>query len=59
MTKLTNDQIRQNVRGCYQKIAVRNVETSSPSRTSAVSSCCDSPSDFSAISAKLGTPVRI
>ncbi|OMF84739.1 methyltransferase domain-containing protein [Paenibacillus sp. FSL R7-0337] len=54
MTKLTNDQIRQNVRGRYQKIAVRNVETSSPSRTSAVSSCCDSPSDFSAISAKLG-----
>ncbi|MEK4515954.1 arsenite methyltransferase [Paenibacillus sp. FSL H8-0122] len=54
MSKLTNDQIRQNVRGRYQKIAVRNVETSPSSRTSADSSCCDSPSDFSAISAKLG-----
>lgn len=29
MSKLTNDQIRQNVRGRYQKIAVRN-ETSLP-----------------------------
>ncbi|WP_342562268.1 arsenite methyltransferase [Paenibacillus sp. FSL R7-0345] len=46
MTKLTNDQIRQNVRGRYQKVAVRKSEASS--------SCCDSPADFEAISAKLG-----
>ncbi|WP_339225156.1 arsenite methyltransferase [Paenibacillus sp. FSL H8-0332] len=46
MSKLTHDQIRQNVRGRYQKIAVKKVE--------APSSCCDSPSDYDAISAKLG-----
>ncbi|QUL52205.1 arsenite methyltransferase [Paenibacillus tritici] len=46
MSKLTNDQIRQNVRGRYQKIAVKKVE--------AASSCCDSPAEFDAISAKLG-----
>ncbi|WP_340022714.1 arsenite methyltransferase [Paenibacillus sp. FSL K6-1096] len=54
MSKLTNDQIRQNVRGRYQKIAVKKVETSSSCCTPADSSCCDSPTDFDAISAKLG-----
>ncbi|AIQ71140.1 arsenite methyltransferase [Paenibacillus graminis] len=46
MTKLSNDQIRQNVRGRYSQIAVKNVTSAS--------SCCNSPSDFDSISAKLG-----
>ncbi|KHL96773.1 arsenite S-adenosylmethyltransferase [Paenibacillus sp. IHB B 3415] len=54
MSKLTNDQIRQNVRGRYQKIAVKKVEAASSCCAPAESSCCDSPSDFDAISAKLG-----
>lgn len=54
MSKLTNDQIRQNVRGRYQKIAVKQVEASSSCCTPADSSCCNSPADFDAISAKLG-----
>lgn len=54
MSKLTNDQIRQNVRGRYQKIAVTKIEASSACCTPADSSCCDSPADFDAISAKLG-----
>ncbi|UQZ32757.1 arsenite S-adenosylmethyltransferase [Paenibacillus sp. PK3_47] len=53
MNKLTNDQIRQNVRGRYQKIAVKKVEAAS-SCCSPADSCCDSPADFDAISAKLG-----
>ncbi|MCE3199984.1 arsenite methyltransferase [Paenibacillus sonchi] len=53
MSKLTNDQIRQNVRGRYQKIAVKKVEAASSCCASA-DSCCDSPADFDAISAKLG-----
>ncbi len=48
MSKLSNDQIRQNVRGRYSQIAVKNVTPASSS------SCCDSPSDFDSISAKLG-----
>ncbi|AIQ42857.1 arsenite methyltransferase [Paenibacillus sp. FSL R5-0912] len=54
MNKLTNDQIRQNVRGRYQTIAVKKVEAASSCCGPADSSCCDSPSDFDAISAKLG-----
>ncbi|WP_342435490.1 arsenite methyltransferase [Paenibacillus sp. FSL L8-0436] len=53
MTQMTNDQIRQNVRGRYQKIAVKKVEAASSCCTPA-ESCCDSPSDFDAISAKMG-----
>ncbi|MBT2292912.1 arsenite methyltransferase [Paenibacillus albidus] len=53
MNKLTNDQIRQNVRGRYQKIAVKKVEAAS-SCCAPADSCCDSPADFDAISAKLG-----
>ncbi|MEK4327116.1 arsenite methyltransferase [Paenibacillus sp. FSL R7-0297] len=54
MNKLTNDQIRQNVRARYQTIAVKKVEAASSCCGPADSSCCDSPSDFDAISAKLG-----
>ncbi|WNS45052.1 arsenite methyltransferase [Paenibacillus sp. MMS20-IR301] len=54
MSKLTNDQIRQNVRGRYQKIAVKQAEASSSCCTLDDRSCCDSPADFDAISAKLG-----
>ncbi|QQZ59013.1 arsenite methyltransferase [Paenibacillus sonchi] len=53
MSRLTNDQIRQNVRGRYQKIAVKKVEAAS-SCCAPADSCCDSPADFDAISAKLG-----
>ncbi len=53
MSKLTNDQIGQNVRGRYQKIAVKKFEAAS-SCCAPADSCCDSPSDFDAISAKLG-----
>ncbi|AIQ12917.1 arsenite methyltransferase [Paenibacillus durus] len=58
MTNLTNDQIRQNVRSRYQQIAVRKIgssssccSTESPNSTA---SCCDNPTDFNAISSKLG-----
>lgn len=54
MNKLTNDQIRQKVRGRYQKIAVKKVETASSCCAPAADSCCDTPADFDAISAKLG-----
>ncbi|MNM65093.1 putative methyltransferase YcgJ [compost metagenome] len=54
MSKLTNDEIRQNVRGRYQKIAVKKMEPSSSCCAPAESSCCDSPADFDAISAMLG-----
>ncbi|KWX73106.1 arsenite methyltransferase [Paenibacillus jilunlii] len=53
MSKLTNDQIRQNVRGHYRKIAVKKVEAAS-SCCAPADSCCDSPAGFDAISAKLG-----
>ncbi|MFD1774829.1 arsenite methyltransferase [Paenibacillus rhizophilus] len=52
MNNASHDEIRQNVRARYSKVAVR------PSRTStsccASDSCCDTPSDFNEISAKLG-----
>ncbi|MNI17901.1 putative methyltransferase YcgJ [compost metagenome] len=54
MSNLTNDQIRQNVRGRYQKVAVKKINASSSCCIPADSSCCDSPADFDAISAKLG-----
>lgn len=55
MNKLTNDQIRQNVRGRYQQIAVQQVSTN-PTRsyTEDSASCCSTPTDFNAISTKLG-----
>ncbi|OKP73643.1 arsenite S-adenosylmethyltransferase [Paenibacillus sp. P3E] len=46
MNQLSNDQIRQNVRGRYSQIAVKTVTPAS--------SCCGSPSDADSISAKLG-----
>ncbi|GGF69539.1 arsenite S-adenosylmethyltransferase [Paenibacillus albidus] len=54
MSQPTNDQIRQNVRGRYQKIAVENISPASSCCSPATESCCDSPADFDAISAKLG-----
>ncbi|OME30643.1 arsenite S-adenosylmethyltransferase [Paenibacillus odorifer] len=53
MTQLTNDQIRQNVRGRYQKIAISKFEATSSCCTSK-ESCCEIPSDFNSISTKLG-----
>lgn len=53
MTQLTNDQIRQNVRGRYRKIAIQaEVPTSSCSTSN--NNCCDSPTDSDSISEKLG-----
>ncbi|MNB86263.1 putative methyltransferase YcgJ [compost metagenome] len=48
MSKASHDEIRQNVRARYQKIAVK------PNSPRTTSSCCDSPADFDQISAKLG-----
>ncbi|MGF7047222.1 SAM-dependent methyltransferase [Paenibacillus sp. DS2015] len=52
MDKLINDQIRKNVRSRYQQIAVQKVAVNSSSHSS--ESCCESPTDFNAISTKLG-----
>ncbi|ASA19870.1 arsenite methyltransferase [Paenibacillus donghaensis] len=52
MTQISNDQIRQNVRGRYQQIAVRQTDASTC--CTPADSCCDTPEDFDAISAKLG-----
>ncbi|WP_025691144.1 arsenite methyltransferase [Paenibacillus zanthoxyli] len=58
MTKLTNDQIRQNVRTRYQRFAVQKIESSSSccssERSNSSAECCDTPTDFNAISEKLG-----
>jgi arsenite methyltransferase len=61
MSKLTNDQIRQNVRGRYQQIAVQQVASNSSccstegsNNSDSSSSCCDTPTDFNAISTQLG-----
>lgn len=51
MNNLSNDQIRQNVRSRYQQIAVSEVQSSSCGTTD---SCCASPTDFDAISSRLG-----
>lgn len=55
MTKLTNDEIRQNVRNRYKQIAVSEtrVEPCCQTDTSQLS-CCSTPSDFNSISTKLG-----
>lgn len=53
MNKPNSDQIRQNVRGRYQKIAVKKVEAAS-SCCSTADSCCDTPTDYDAISARMG-----
>ncbi|OAB40300.1 arsenite methyltransferase [Paenibacillus antarcticus] len=52
MSKPTNDQIRQNVRSRYQQIAVNEVAVHSSSESTG--SCCETPTDFKAISSQLG-----
>lgn len=52
MSESTKDQIRQNVRARYQKIAVKPAKLSSS--CCSTDSCCDTPADFNEISAKLG-----
>ncbi|MBC8078811.1 MAG: arsenite methyltransferase [Gorillibacterium sp.] len=56
MTKLTNDQIRQNVRNRYKQIVLNDTgdsccPTSNPSHNE--NNCCSTPSDFD-ISAQIG-----
>jgi SAM-dependent methyltransferase len=55
MTKLTNDEIRQNVRNRYKQIAVAemNVESCCQPKNSQAG-CCSTPSDFNSISSRLG-----
>ncbi|SEP16675.1 Methyltransferase domain-containing protein [Paenibacillus sophorae] len=55
MNKLTHDQIRQKVRSRYQQVAVQQAEapTSCCSAESS-NSCYDGPTDYNAISARLG-----
>ncbi|WP_054943879.1 arsenite methyltransferase [Paenibacillus ihuae] len=57
MPQLTNDQILQNVRSRYQKIAMKN-GGSAASCCAPSESCCDSPADFDSVSAKLGYSSR-
>ncbi|MBB3131562.1 SAM-dependent methyltransferase [Paenibacillus rhizosphaerae] len=55
MLKLTNDEIRQNVRSRYKQIAVAEMNVESccqPDNSQA--SCCSTPSDFNSISSQLG-----
>lgn len=52
MSEPTKDQIRQNVRARYQKIAVKPAKLTNSCCSS--DSCCDTPTDFNEISAKLG-----
>ncbi|WP_152398762.1 arsenite methyltransferase [Paenibacillus cellulositrophicus] len=55
MSKLTNDEIRQNVRSRYKQIAVAEMNAGSccqPDNSQA--SCCSTPSDFNSISSRLG-----
>ncbi|MEK4510820.1 methyltransferase domain-containing protein [Paenibacillus anaericanus] len=52
MKKLTNDEIRQNVRLRYKQVAVQITETNNS--CCSTDSCCDTPTDFNAISNKLG-----
>lgn len=55
MNQVSNDQIRQNVRSRYKEIALQPKKDSSCcAPTSASSSCCDSPVDYTDISVKLG-----
>lgn len=53
MTGLTNDQIRQNVRGHYQQIAATQGSAAASCCNSA-DTCCDAPTDYDSISAQLG-----
>ncbi|RAR43779.1 arsenite methyltransferase [Paenibacillus sp. MDMC362] len=55
MTKLTNDEIRQNVRSRYKQVAVQEASVESCCQTNIqATSCCTTSSDFNAISSKLG-----
>ncbi|QYK64166.1 arsenite methyltransferase [Paenibacillus sp. S25] len=48
MNKLTNDEIRQNVRNRYQQIAIKEVSTP------LAGSCCGGPSDADTLSSQMG-----
>lgn len=52
MKEIEKDQIRETVRNNYKKITVKNINTGSCCAPS--SGCCDSPTDYKKISAKLG-----
>ncbi|MBU5348423.1 arsenite methyltransferase [Paenibacillus lautus] len=55
MTKLTNDEIRQNVRSRYKQVAVQEASAESCCHTNIqATSCCTTSSDFNTISSKLG-----
>lgn len=58
MTKLTHDEIRQNVRQRYRQVAVQQVSEPSTTESSCCSpntaGCCSTPTDFKDISASLG-----
>lgn len=54
--KLSNDEIRQNVRNRYKQITISEAKTDSCCQTSdnQAASCCSTQTDFDAISTKLG-----
>lgn len=54
MTKLTNDEIRQNVRNRYKEIAKTELNTSCCDTNNEQVGCCSTPTDFNDISSKLG-----
>lgn len=55
MTKLTNDEIRQNVRSRYKQVAVQEANAESCCHPIIqATSCCTTSSDFNTISSKLG-----
>lgn len=54
MNDQNKDQIRQAVRSRYKQIAVKGLNGGSCCSPSSSSGCCDTPSDYNEISAKLG-----
>lgn len=56
MSKLTNDEIRQNVRSRYKQVAIQEADAGSccSTGTSQTAGCCSTPADFDSISGKLG-----
>lgn len=56
MTKLSNDEIRQNVRSRYKQVAIQeaNIDSCCQTDNKQAKSCCSTPSDFNSISSKLG-----
>ncbi|RUT47458.1 methyltransferase domain-containing protein [Paenibacillus anaericanus] len=54
MTKLTNDEIRQNVRSRYKQVAIQQIQPTATSSCCSTDSCCDVHPDASVVSAKLG-----